>query len=140
MGIPARPHIEGETPRTVEHEQHNADKHSIARQSTAAKRGAGTPPIHGGMTAQQKAGAGVGGMGHSVQVQGGGEAMATNANKLPHAYDESTLNTGVPHPKVRAVPTTPGMRSRTNSSHPNDQGAGDAHAARRLAEAPKLKT
>ena len=124
--------------REQEFEDH---KRNYARPSGVDPRVGGRPkhegtPVaaHSGMTAQQRASAGVGGMGNDVQVQGGGHAVSTSKNAIPHAYNAKTLNAGIPHPKVRTVKTYPGMRSRTNSKHPGDAAAPDPHAVRRLSE------
>lgn len=124
-----------------DHKRNHARPNGIDPRVGGRPKHEGTPvAAHSGMTVQQRASAGVGGMGNGVQVQGGGHAVSTSKNAIPHAYDTKTLNAGIPHPKVRTVPTYPGMRSRTNSKHPNDQGAGDANAARRLAESKLPQT
>jgi hypothetical protein len=77
---------------------------------------------HGGMTNSQRAGMGQGGMGHATAVVDGGQTIVSSAAAAPlaHAYGKG-IEDGLPHPKLRGpVPTAPGMRSRTNSSHPND--------------------
>lgn len=78
---------------------------------------------HGGMTNSQRAGMGQGGMGHAPAVVDGGQTIVSSAAAAPlqHAYGVGADGV-VPHPKLRGpVPTKPGMRSRVNSSYPNDQ-------------------
>jgi hypothetical protein len=78
---------------------------------------------HGGMTNSQRAGMGQGGMGHATAVVDGGQTIVSSAAAAPlqHAYGVGA-DGAVPHSKLRGpVPVYPGMRSRTNSSHPNDQ-------------------
>ncbi len=124
-----------------DHKRNHARPSGIDARVGGRPKHGGTPvSAHPGMTAQQRTTAGVGGLGNAVQTQDGGHAVSTSKNILEHAYNEDTLNSGVPHPKVRSVPNCPGMRSRTNSKHPNDQGAGDANAARRLAESKLPQT
>ena len=118
-----------------DHKRNHARPNGVDPRVGGRPKHEGTPvSAHPGMTAQQRATAGVGGMGHPVQVQGGGHTVSTSKNILEHAYNEDTLNSGVPHPKVQPVKTYPGMRSRTNSGHPGDAAAPDPNAVRRLAE------
>jgi hypothetical protein len=123
MGIPAQKHEPIAGPRAREFEQHKAlharpaphprtgFAHIDPRVSSRPRVEYKTP-IHGGMSAQQRATAGVGGLGHAVQVQGGGQVVAS-PNALPHAYS-NVYETGQLSPKHRGVPTYPGQRSRTD--------------------------
>lgn len=77
---------------------------------------------NGGMTDRQRQGAGVGGMGHATAVVDGGQTIVSSAAAVPlrHAYGIGADGV-VPHPKLTGpVAIYPGMRSRTNSNHPND--------------------
>ena len=148
MGIPAQRHQPIKGNRAIEHERHAAlharpAPHPSTGLAHIDPRIGSRPkvehdvPVHGGMTSQQKATAGTGGMGHGAQVQGGGHAITESKNAIPSAYNEDAMTAmaeGVPHPKYQPLKPVPGHRSRTNSRHPNDQGAGDVVAMRKLTE------
>lgn len=134
MGIPTQRHEPMKGSRAIEFEKHKANffrsaphpstglAHVDPRISSRAKTEL-APMVHGGMTNQQRAGMAQGGLGHAVQVAGGGHTVTDSKNAIPSAYHEgqlAQLAAGVPHPKHRTVPTYPGQRSRTNSKHPND--------------------
>lgn len=91
------------TPRVIEHIIHNADPQNktIARASTVPKKSYDPVAIHDGMTRQQQAMAGVGGMGHPVAG-------------APDAASANPLDPTVPGKNFPAVKLMPGMRSRTS--------------------------
>lgn len=136
MGIPVQEHKPIKGSRAIEHEKHKArilQRKGLEPRVGSRPKNEHETPIHGGMTDQQRAGAGLGGQGHAVAVVSGGQKIASsigavptkdgsvNLQPLPHAYGKG-IEDGLPHPKLRGpVPTYPGMRSRVNSSHPNDQ-------------------
>jgi hypothetical protein len=101
-------------PLNARHIEHNdGQDRCIARKGSVPKKSNDGVAAHPGMTSLQKAGAGIGGMGHPVAGigVGGGEAIATSAaaSPLAHAYG------GFPNNKAgKTVAPVPGQRSRTN--------------------------
>jgi len=92
-------------PTNARHLEHNdGQDRNIARRGGVAKRcNDGPVPHHPGMTSAQKNSAGLGGMGHAVAVNDGGQPTLT------HAYGSAAdLKTG------KGVAPVPGLRSQTN--------------------------
>jgi hypothetical protein len=91
--------------------------------SNIARDGAPKRPntlaIHSGMGGHQKAGAGVGGMGHATAGVAGGVTIPTSkaAAPLAHAYGS------IPKSGKPAAKPVPGQRSRTK---PHDPALGQA--------------
>jgi hypothetical protein len=77
------------------------------------------PAIHSGMGEHQKAGAGVGGMGHATAAIAGGVTIPASkaAAPLAHAYGS------IPKSGKPAAQPVPGQRSRTK---PHDPALGEA--------------
>jgi hypothetical protein len=95
------------------HEHNNGQALDIARKGTVPKKSNdGQVPVHPGMTSLQKAGAGIGGMGHGTATVDGGQTIASSAAAAPLAHTYG----GAPDLKTgKAVPPVPGQRSRTES-------------------------
>lgn len=93
------------------HEHNNGQTLDLARRGSVAKTSNDGCAVHPGMTGQQKAAAGFGGMAHPTATIDGGEIVATSAAAAPlaHAYGGSPdLKTG------KAVAPVPGQCSQTN--------------------------
>ncbi len=113
--------------KTFSHMSHglgdHATGHAVARNIArdGAPKKVSPVAVHDGMTSLQKAGMNIGGQGHAT-VEDGGQPGA-----LPHAYGSAAyLKTG------KAVPVSPGMRSRVNEDCPQEDNGREV-----LAEAVK---
>ena len=134
-------HPDGDNgPRAREHARHAANhSRTPPHPSTGLKHvdpRVGAPkndhfaPINQNMTRQQQTMAGVGGMGHAVQVQGGGHAITDSKNAMPHAYHPDALDPSKAHPKLQRVPNYPGQRSRNEQCAPERSRHGARPSAR----------
>jgi hypothetical protein len=98
-------------PQNARHLEHNdGQDRCIARKGIVPKRSNDGVALHPGMTSLQKAGAGIGGLGHATAVIDGGQIVATSAAAAPtqHAYGS------LPNTKAgKAVAVNPGMRGST---------------------------